>query len=148
MRELLARGVLASIVVIASGCGDLSAWAGPSALTDVTLSPAGGAFGVHVCTPRALHGCTGRTVLRQGVRVIGPIDIAASSSCASLASDTASRCPGPPSDPSTLRCFAEHGVLLDTHATWGPPGAADEPTSRFTLHCAEGEAWIDVIEPP
>lgn len=140
------RAVIAVSLLSAGACA-----CGPEAsagLGDVALSPSSPDFGMVVCSPRALHACTGRWVMRGGVRVLGPVDVAPSASCATQASDAAAGCPGGPGDAARLRCLAERGVLLDVLATWGPDADPAERASRFTLRCDEGETAIDVIEPP
>jgi hypothetical protein len=137
------RGVLLVAMLIGAGCS--GAPGAPASLDDVTLGSASGAFGFHVCAPRALHGCVARAGTRHGTRVFRSLDIEAVSDCATQSARAAERC-GPPAGPASLGCHARMGVLLDVFAEWDRSEPAVAP-GRFTLTCAEGEAHIDFIEP-
>jgi hypothetical protein len=135
-------GVVAAVVL--AGCCIASSPGAP--LTGVELGTTSSYFGFRVCATQTLHDCRGSATTRLGVRAYPVVDIEPTAACTTLEATTVAACPGPPSAPATLRCYAGHGVLYDLMAGPGT-STLEAPSSRFTLQCSEGNASIDFIEP-
>ncbi len=75
-------------------------------------------------------------------------DIAVAGSCADQEARATRSCAGVgnPYDALNLRCLARQGIWNTLLHDDGGPSASGEK-ERLTLHCAEGEAWIDLITP-
>ncbi len=93
--------------------------------------------------PAALSAVTGLGAMRLPVT-----DIAAAESCADQEARAKQRCAGVghPYDPANLRCLAGQGIWNGLLHDDPGPLASDEK-QRLTLHCAEGETWIDLVTP-
>ena len=118
----------------------------PAGLADVNLSPING--GYKICSPRALHGCRAVAVTDLGAVELPVTDIAAAGSCADQEARAARRCAGVGNayDASNLRCLAGQGIWNTLLHEAGEP-SVNRDEKRLTLHCAEGDAWIDLITP-
>ncbi len=118
----------------------------PAGLADVNLSPITG--GYQICSPRALHACRAVAVTSLGVVALPVTDIAAGGSCADQQARATRHCAGVGNsyDASNLRCLAGQGIW-NTLLHDAPDPSASREQQRLTLHCAEGETWIDLMTP-
>jgi len=118
----------------------------PAGLAGVNLSPIAG--GYQVCSPRALHACRAVAVTGLGAVALPVTDIAAGTPCADQEARATRRCAGVGNayDVLNLRCLAGQGIWNTLLHEAAPPSPND-PKQRLTLHCAEGDTWIDLMTP-
>jgi hypothetical protein len=116
----------------------------PAGLADVNLSPISG--GYQICSPRALHACRAVAVTGLGAVALPVTDIAAAGPCVDQQARATQRCAGAGNayDASNLRCLAGQGIWNTLLHDPGRPTGNDE-NQRLTLHCAEGDTWIDLV---
>jgi len=118
----------------------------PANLAGVSLSPISG--GYKICSTHALHACRALAVTALGAVALPVTDIAAAASCTDQEARATRSCAavGKAFDAPNLRCLAGQGIW-NTLLHDLPDPSANREKERLTLHCSEGETWIDLMTP-